>query len=204
MTAPSDSSRIRRIGYALASAGLLLALMSPARASLVRPVNLEELARSAAKIVHGRCVDVAVETDPSLGQAVTRVTIAVTRQVKGRDGRRLTFRVLGDREERADEPRSEDGVPRFRRGEELILFLYGESRSGLTSPVGFGQGKFAVRTDKRDRRLAVNARSNEGLLRNLSPGAEERVRSRVPPGRVAGRDITVADLLDAVRAILEE
>lgn len=204
MTAPAVLPRTAGIRSALAAAGLVLALVTPARASLVRPINLEEMALSAAKIVHGRCVDVAVETDPSLGQAVTRVTIAVTRQVKGRDGRRLTFRVLGDREERAGARGSEDGVPRFKRGEELILFLYGESRSGLTSPVGFGQGKFTVLTDKRGRRLAFNARSNEGLLRKLSPAAEERMRSRVPPGRIAGRDITVDDLLDTVRAILEE
>ena len=42
-----------------------------------------------------------------------------------------------------------------------MLFLYGESASGWSSPVGLGQGKFTVFEDKLGQRRALNALGDE-------------------------------------------
>jgi hypothetical protein len=55
-----------------------------------------------------------------------------------------------------------EGLPRFEVGEELILFLYGDSSRGLTSPVGFGQGKFKVIRDKGGKQHAANGSATNG------------------------------------------
>jgi hypothetical protein len=60
-------------------------------------------------------------------------------------------------------------------GEDVVLFLYGDSGSGLTSPVGFGQGKFRIVKDKSGREIALNATGNRTLFRGLSKGAETRL-----------------------------
>ena len=68
-----------------------------------------------------------------------------------------------------------EGVPSFRPGEEVIVFLYPESSAGLTSPVGLGQGKFTVRRDKHGARFAFNDMGNRGLFRGLSTQAARRI-----------------------------
>jgi len=146
-----------------------------ALASRVRTMNIEQLAQRAARIFSGRCLDVRVHEDASLRHTVTDVTVAVTRTVKGNVHGRIVFRLLGDQTASAEKGRGVDGVPTFRRGEELVLFLYGDSASGLTSPVGFGQGKFGVIRDKAGRKLAVNGSGNQNLLRGVTAPAERKV-----------------------------
>ena len=66
-------------------------------------------------------------------------------------------------------------VPVVREGEEVVLFLYGASDLGLTSPVGLGSGRFRVVRDKQGKRLAINDFGNATLMEGLSPGARLRV-----------------------------
>ena len=136
-----------------------------AHASRMRPVNLEEMVRLSGRIVAGRCVDVRVEQDARAG-AITVVTLQVDRAVKGKADRKVEFRLAGGL---GPGGRPEViGMPRFVVGEEVILFLHRESRLGLTSPVGLGQGKFVLRPDGRGGRAAVNEFGNRALFRGLS------------------------------------
>jgi len=166
-----------RVAFWAAMLALILcpASASDALASRVRTLNIEQLAQRAARIFSGRCVDVQVHEDANLGQTVTDVTVAVTRAVKGDVHGRIVFRLLGDQAASAEKGRGVDGVPAFRRGEEIVLFLHGDSASGLTSPVGFGQGKFGVIRDKAGRELAVNGFGNQNLLRGVTAQAERKV-----------------------------
>ena len=144
---------------------LALSLTSmPLDASRVRPVNVEEMTDRADRIFSARCVDVDVRQDPDLGLAVTWVTLEVDRAVKGDLGRTVTLKLLHG-----------PAAARFQPGEEVILFLHGESSLGLTSPVGLGQGRFRILEDKHGRRIAVNGLANRGLFRGLSAGAERRL-----------------------------
>ena len=165
-------------------------------ASQIRSMNLAEMTERAERIFSGRCVEVRGELDPELGVNVTRVTFAAERGAKGDVRGNVTIRMLGD-------PEGLAGLPVFHEGEEVVLFLYGESAHGLTSPVGFGQGKFVVQRDKHGQRTAVNAFANENLFRGLTTEARERVGTAAERWRGRGA-MPVDELLDAVSTLTDE
>lgn len=190
-----------RPGLAFTLLAAILLVAGPASASQVLPINLEEMALRAATIFAGRCVDVRVEEDPADGRITTLVTFAVRRSVKGEARGKVTIRMLGEQTESPDRGRRIEGIPAFRKGEEVVLFLYGESRSGLTSPVGFGQGKFTVMHDKEQAPMAVNAFGNRKLLERMTPRAERRVGREASRWRGRG-GIPPDSLLDMAEAIV--
>ena len=179
---------------------VLIAIPATSQAARTRPMNLEEMTRRADRIFTGRCVNVQVTRDRDLDQVVTYVTFMPNRVEKGVIRGNLTIKLLGDQDEGAPRVASTDGVPTFHNGEEVVLFLYGNSRLGLTSPVGFGQGKFALVKDKRGRSLAFNGFANENLFRDLSPGALRRLGHRIPKSHEHA-EISPDELLDLVHAL---
>src|SRR5262245_53038802 len=182
---------------------LLCLCVAPADASQMRPLNLQQMSLRADRIFTGRCLDVRVDEDTQLGQPVTTVTMVVTRSAKGSIHGKVTFRLLGRQDARESDTGEVDGLPRFKPGEEVVLFLYGDSTRGLTSPVGFGQGKFTIKTDKQGRRLATNAFGNQRLLDNLDADSERRLGPA--HARFRNRsDISPDDLLDMVRSLIAE
>jgi len=170
-------------------------------ASRVRSLNLEEMVRRADRIFSGRCVQVRVAEDPGTRQKATFVTFTVDRTVKGEGRPKVTIKVLGEQGGSGKREAGIEGAPRYREGEEVVLFLYGDSRSGFTSPVGLGQGKFSVVRDKAGGRLALNAYGNRGLMERLSTRAEKRLRGRAARYR-ARPEISPDDLLDMAQSLL--
>jgi hypothetical protein len=168
-------ARWRRLRITALSFLILCSSLTLSRASQVRPLNLEEMAGRADRVFLGRCVQVTAELDADLGQMVTYATFVAQRSAKGGVRGQVTIRLLGDQTASDAPNRSMAGVPRFRKGEEVILFLYKDSRRGLTSPVGLGHGKFVVVRDKDGQKRALNAMGNESLFRNLSPGARRKL-----------------------------
>jgi hypothetical protein len=137
-----------------------------ALATQSRPLNLEQMTERAATIFAGRCTGVRAEHDRKLGLDVTVATFHVDRAIKGTTGRTVTVRMPW-----VGESAIPAGVPSFARGDEVVLFLYGESASGMRAPVGLGQGRFRVVTDKQGRKMAINDFGN----RNLMHGPAERL-----------------------------
>jgi hypothetical protein len=181
---------------AFATAGFF----TPVFASQIRTLNLEQLTGHADRIFHGRCLSVTVGTDPDLGQTVTYVTFSQYRAMKGSFHGKLTVKLLGNQTSQAGPAEATEGIPRFEAGEEVVLFLYGESARGLTSPVGFGQGKFKVVKDKSRIPQAINGFSNERLLDGLSSAAQAKLGARVEHlhGR---RPIPLDDFLEMVQSL---
>jgi hypothetical protein len=175
---------------------VLAALASPAVASKVRPMTLEEMTERAGRIFSGHCTGVRVVEQPGRGMPVTKVTFRVDRTLKGRPGGILTIRQPGGQGVAGERSAGILGLPRFRPGEEVILFLYGESASGLTSPVGLGQGKFTVYTDKDGLRRAVSEFGNRDLFRETSGERRGAAAERGPRG------IPADALLERVRTLL--
>lgn len=198
------SRRRVRSGILSLSAAVLIASASvaPAFASRVRILSLEEMTQHAARVFSGRCVQVRVHRDPTLERTVTLVTFEVDRAVKGAGPKRLTVKLLGDQRAVKEKGRGIEGVPRFLEGEEVILFLYGDSRSGLTSPVGFGQGKFTVVNDKQGRKVALNGLGNETLFRGLSSEAKGKLGDHADRWK-GGDGIPLEALLEMVTRLQE-
>ena len=173
-----------------------LALVPPARASLVTHLDERALVRSSAVIVRGEVESVAVAPDVR-GAIQTWVTVRVEEVLKGAEGRtRVALRLPGgtwrDRVTRVF------GVPQFARGERVVVFA-ALTRDGALTVTGLFQGKFRIEPARTGEDLAVQdpgtgaevaghgARTHEALAPFL-----ERVRGLVRrhPSKV---------LLDAAR-----
>ncbi|HSR68801.1 MAG TPA: hypothetical protein VLU25_12760 [Acidobacteriota bacterium] len=142
---------------ALGTAFLLL--LGTLWATSVKPVNLQEMVGSAERIFWGSCVRVEETALPS-GLVATQYTFQVRRGLKGVEaGEMVTFRQLQSTDRQSLKI---PGLPTFRKGQESLIFLYGESRLGLTSPVGLQQGVFRV--EQTEQGLSViNALENSNL-----------------------------------------
>ena len=127
----------------------LLCLMSalPARATSVLPLYLDQIIDGAAIAFHGSCIDNRVERDTQTGLIVTYTTFQVQDVLKGQVAPVHTIKQIGGRLPGAAgsiEVRRIEGVPQFEVGQSYVVFLYGVSSAGFSSPVGLGQGKFDV------------------------------------------------------------
>jgi hypothetical protein len=174
---------------------LLITLCSgPVEASQVRSLDLEEMTDRAATIFSGRCIGIRHEREAALGVDVTYATFLVRRVIKGNPGPTLEVKLFGGSERPA-------GVPTFRKNEEVVLFLYGTSSLGFSSPVGLGQGKFSVVTDKQGRKHAFNEYGNANLLRGMHGG----IRSSLSPRQDGGGEfggVEPSRLLDLTEQIV--
>jgi hypothetical protein len=113
-------------------------------AMMLRPISLEQLAHLSSTIVHGRVEQIASGRDVR-GVPATWITVEVARTVKGRARSRFTFKQFGTSEPLADGTIARlPGLPIYHVGEEMVVFLDGESSAGFTSPLGMGQGVFRV------------------------------------------------------------
>ena len=175
--------------------GMLCALsltILPAFASS-RHVNLDEMTVSAGRIVYGRIAEVRGGYHPDYTRiSVTFVTLDVIEMIKGGGARRMTFMQFGS----AQGVGRNYHMPNYRVGEEVLLFLYPESRYGFTSPVGEGQGKFIVSNDPRTgRRALINDRGNRQLFEPLrNEKAVSRLKLNSAERLLVAQDNGVADL----------
>ena len=150
-------SRIRfQLSGAVSAFVVLLALATtlPVPASLVVECNFRSLHQKAGSLFHGKCTE-RKEVVDGKPLPYTEYTFAVIQAVKGcRDDqgkllKTITVRHAGTTQSR---PRTDGlvevplrfGVPEYKVGEEMVLFLTRESRLGLCAPVGLAQGKFSV------------------------------------------------------------
>jgi hypothetical protein len=153
---------------------LLVADVTPAAATmLVRRMSLDEVTHAAACVVHASVIDVRSGRDDA-GLPATWVTLDVVECLKGSAQGRISIKQYGVSEPLPDGTVAGIGLlPRYRTGEELVLFLSGESDRGFSSPVGLGQGVYRVQAE----------------------GGRRQVRSDVPGD--GGRDLD--DLIGEVK-----
>jgi hypothetical protein len=118
----------------------------------------------AGRIVHGRVVEVRDGAHPLQKHlAVTFIKVQVVEMLKGEGTREVTFMQYGNSTNQYVAHQ-----PKYSVGEEIVLFLYPESKLGFTSPVGQGQGKFVVRHDTRSgQRVVLNEHLNRALFARL-------------------------------------
>ncbi len=122
------------------------------------PMNLEEITHASDRIFSGKCLK-AEETQDENNLPVVKYTFSVNENIKGVHDKEITFKQW--------QPTARDGG--YEVEKKYVLFLFPDSEKGLTSPVGFSQGKFLVETTGIIRRQEVvsNKLGNLGLSRNL-------------------------------------
>lgn len=103
---------------------------TPELTNILRP-----MARSSGVIFSGSVVKID-RTGPDLGNGITRITFRVEQAIRGvRRGELLQVSEWGGLWNAGE---------RYRNGEHVLLFLYPQSKLGLTSPVAGAQGRFAM------------------------------------------------------------
>ncbi len=107
-------------------------------------LSLEQVVSAADRAFVGRVVAVRSGRDRA-GLPSTWVTFSVMEAIKGVRGSKVTIKQIG-----AAEPLSDGsvyripGVPSYKPGDEMVLFLAGKSPAGFSSPIGLSQGKFPI------------------------------------------------------------
>jgi hypothetical protein len=154
---------------------VVLGTLAPgtARASLVTRLDTEALVRSSAVVVRGEVESVAVGLDER-GEIHTWVTVRVEEALKGAEGRtRVALRLPGGTWR--DRVTQIFGVPRFARGERVVVFAV-PTRGGPLTVTGLFQGKF---------RIEAGGAGEEWAVQDAGTGAEvaggERQREALAP-----------------------
>lgn len=123
-------------------AGVCVLIGVPGRATTLMQMSVAQMARAAREIVRARCVENSVVWDT--GELWTLTTFDIEESWRGAARGQITVRLLGGQTDAVTSGIA--GVPRFRPGEEVILFLEPTSR-GDYSVVSWQQGTFRVRRD---------------------------------------------------------
>lgn len=179
---------------------LLFLMVVPLAATTVRRVNLFEMVELADRVFAGRCLSAQPMIDPGTGYPIVEYTFLVQEGMKGvTDGQRVVFRQISDGEGKAG---GVHGVPRYHQGQEVLLFLHGDSSIGLTSPVGLAQGLFRLEKTETGEVRAMNAMRNRNLTHDLSQ--DEIVASGLSTAEVQDMRVSQPIPLSRMREVVDK
>ena len=164
------------------------------------PLNLEEVTGSADKIFTGICTGIEeIADDPVSMLQVTQYKFHVLEGIKGvKNNSDIVFKQW--------QPVSKDS--NFEIAKKYILFLYPESKLGLTSPVGYLQGLFKVERTS-DTEYVINKLNNVGLATNLRTRKKISLKDKlledyISKSAEAGKPIKYREFTRAVRFLVEK
>ena len=115
-----------------------------AQATTLARMSLDELVRAARVVVRARCLSSG--SDWQGGEIWTRTRFEVLESFKGSVPQQITVRLIGGRVGHIVSRVAE--VPRFRPGEEVVLFLE-PTAAGELSVTGWAEGTFRIARDAR-------------------------------------------------------
>jgi len=166
------------------------------------PRSLDQLTAEADVIVHGSVTSAKLEPHPQLRNLMTVVvTMRIVETYKGPARKTITFRqYVWSLDE-------SQGATEYGKGQELLLLLRPVSEYGLTSPVGLGQGRFLISTDRKGHVTAVNSRGNVGLFNSVAQRAQAHGLQLSPrvltvAQQHRGGPIPLTDLQEAIRTFV--
>lgn len=142
---------------AVAIAGLALFGASLATATTVQKFSLADLAKKSETIVLARVEDETARWEDGKREIYTYITLRVLDPVKGmgkkaengksaKNEETITIRQLGGTVDNMSS--IVPGMPSFRRGEEVVVFLSAKDAKGYPWVVGLQQGKYTVYSDE--------------------------------------------------------
>jgi hypothetical protein len=136
---------LRRLHFVSCFAGLFLATSFTTVATTLLHMSVAQMSQTAKVIVRARCVSSAAAWDA--GEIWTFTTFDVEEVWRNSAPARITVRLLGGRV--GNLTSNVSGIPRFRSGEEVVLFLEPTPR-GDFSIVSWEQGTFRIGRDPRN------------------------------------------------------
>ena len=163
---------VKKFIVATLVAGALLCGLAPRataqQGALTVQIDLAKMVDEAENVVLGRVTNVVAEKHPQFENLDTVVvTLQVLDPLKGSPGAQLSFRQyvfdIHDRDTKLG----------YRLGEEVVVMLRRPSQYGLTSPVGFEQGRFKVERDAANIRMLRNGQDNAGLFTGIEQSSPQ-------------------------------
>ena len=142
---------MKRKLLAIAPAGLLLAMMGNAGATVAVPLTLEALTKQSDVVVQGTIVETKSFWGPNKQRIYTHTRVEVLRTLKGvAKAQTLVVQQWGGEVGgvRMDVP----GNANLKTGEEVVLFLTNDAQFHYV--VGLSQGKFTLQADATGKKVA--------------------------------------------------
>ncbi len=136
--------------FSLCLVGFVIGLTAPAEATTVIRISLDQMTQSSDVILYGQVVSstpIAVNGNPR--HIRTDVHIRITQQLKGRAMKDITLQLPGGT--LGDYAMKIPGMPTFKAGGEVVLFL--EKTAQNWALTGLGQGKYSVYRTKEGKQL---------------------------------------------------
>lgn len=184
----------RRFLWVLFLAGIALVAVVANATTLAR-MNFDDLVQKSSAVARLRCQSSESHWDG--GELWTETRFDVVERNKGSLGSTVTVRMLGGR---ADGITSRvDGVPAFRAGEEVYLFLWGKAGEPYRV-LGWSQGTFRIRRDTLTGAENITQESSlakfdestgqfhaDGIRGMALPAFREKLRQALERGLTAGK-----------------
>lgn len=155
-----------RTAAALLALGAAWLAAPPSLALNTKQVNLADMVRKSDQIVAGTVTAVNEGTDQR-GLPYTEIQLKVAESIRGTAGPTLTFRQFGLQ---TAQPAAGGrkflglvaGMPRYAKGEQVVLFLSRTSAIGFRSTIGLTQGRFVLSGGNFE-----NGANNAGLFQGV-------------------------------------
>ncbi len=176
----------------LAFVALAMVTASYAAATTVEKMSLRDLAKKSDAIVLARVEDESARYD-SNKEIFTYITLRVLEPVKGpKKDDVITIRQMGGTVDKIAS--IVPGMPVFRKGDEVVLFLTQKDGAGYPWVMGLQQGKYSVTADERGQK---HVRNEIGELNLVAPGGKVSEAD-------AGKAQPLQAFLDGLRTELNE
>lgn len=140
----------------------ILVLPFAASATVLRAIDFEDKVDHAESIIVGECIGQSARFDPSRDWVLTRSTFRVEKTLKGLPSQEITIVTPGGTDGHI--AHEVIGVPRFRKGDQHVLFVR-HSSAGPTV-LYFEQGAYRVEKDGRGDRVVRPMISSPVLVSN--------------------------------------
>ena len=176
-----------RLLVAVAFAGLALLGANLAVATTVQKFSRQDLAKKSESIVIGKVEDVSSRQDAVTSKEIyTYITLSVSESVKGAKGEKMvTIRQLGGTVGHLIS--AVPGMPSFKTGEEVVVFLTVRDKEGYPWVMGLQQGKYSVVTDENGFKQVRNELDGLQLLSPNGSVNERQGLHRAGAQRLLGR-----------------
>ena len=175
----------------LAFAGIALLGVNLANATTVQKMTVRDLAKKSETIVLARVEDESARQEAGSKEIYTYITLRVLDGVKGSKANEnskkpnadefITIRQLGGTV--GNLISVVPGMPTFRKGEEVVVFLSAKDQAGYPWVMGLQQGKYTVTTDSdgfkqvRNEVDGLSTVDENGLRLDAKPAAEQPLAS---------------------------
>ncbi len=139
-------TRTHVISCAVMASAFLVVLATESAFAQTRRMTTQELTERATVVAVGKVTEMRSEWNKDRTRIYTHVTISVDQYIKGeRSQKDLTITHLGGEIGEVGELYS--GTPRFRTGEEIMVFVK-EDKLGKLRVAGGTQGKYTITEDR--------------------------------------------------------